>query len=547
VTQDYEGSHPEVPGERREFSEMSAARMDPRPAPPNRGLSFGRHTFEPASGRLWSGKREIRLTPKAAAVLAALLARPGQPVSKAELFATVWKNTVVGDDALTTCIQELRKALADDARKPHFIETRHRRGYRFIARLSHASAEGPGPDPWPRGKPAIAILPFGNLSGDPAQEYFSEGVATDIITALSKHRSLFVIARNSTFAFRGTAIDVRRVGADLGADYVVEGSVVRSGDNVRIWVRLVEAASGRNLWAERYDRRVHDVFEVQDEVTRTIAARIEPEVSSTERLRAERKSPEAFHAWDYFQLGMKHFYGSTTEDNTKAQQLFRRAIELDPALAQAHAWLSYAIVLSMIYFETEPDNARLHEAVILAERSVELDDQDAMNHFACGRALLARQAYADALAEMTSAARLNPSLAVAYCGVGDSLAYEGRTEEAIPYFETAIALSPHDPQRWAYYSYRALAHLFAGEFESAAEWARRATRVPRCHYWPFAHRLSALGHLRELDAMRSARAELMRRMPHFTCDFARRRLFYIKNPDHLARYVEGLRRAGVAP
>jgi TolB-like protein/Tfp pilus assembly protein PilF len=511
----------------------------------DRGVSFGRYSFEPATGRLWSGRHEVRLTPKAASVLGALLARAGQPVSKEELFATVWRGTVVGDDALTTCIQELRKALADDARHPLFIETRHRRGYCFIARMSGPVAAAPGAESPVRGMPTVAVLPFGNASGDPGQEYFAEGVTADIITALSKHRSLLVIARSSSFSFKGGAVDARRVGADLGADYVVEGSLARSGQQLRIWVRLVEAESGRHVWADRYDRRVGDVFEVQDKIARTIAARIEPEVSSTERRRVEHKSPEAFRAWDFFHLGMKHFYDSTAQDNDKAQQLLRHVIELDPTHAQGHAWLSYAIVLSMIYFETQPDDARLNEAVSLARKGVELDDQDALTHFAYGRALLAGKAYVDALAELRSAAELNPSLAIAYCGIGDSLAYEGRTDEAIPYFEKAIALSPYDPQRWAFHSYGALAHLFSGRFDSASDWAQKATRVPHCHYWPFAHRVSALGHLQQVDAMRAARAELMLRKPDFSCDFARQRLFYVKRADQLALYIVGLRGAGV--
>jgi len=545
MPKDYDDGRPEVPGECRDFSGGTVAQKYSKQAPMNRGMSFGRHVFEPATGRLWSGKREVRLTPKAAAVLGALLARAGQPVTKEELFATVWKDAVVGDDALTTCIQELRKALADDARQPHFIETRHRRGYCFIARLSETSSGDPGPDSALRGKPTIAVLPFTNSSGDPGQEYFAEGITADIITALSKHRSLFVIARNSTFSFKGETVDVRRAAVDLGADYVVEGSVARSDQQLRIRVRLIEAVTGRHLWAERYDRHVHDVFEVQDEIARTIAARIEPEVSSTERLRVERKSPEAFRAWDFFHLGMKHFYHSTAEDNDEAQRLFRRVIELDPALAQGHAWLSYAIVLSMIYFDSEPDDARMNEALGLAKKGVELDEQDALTHFAYGRALLAHKAYTDALDELKSAAELNPSLAVAYCGVGDSLAYEGRTDEAIPYFEKAIELSPYDPQRWAFYSYGALAHLFAGKFDRASDWAQKATRVPHCHYWPFAHRVSALGHLQQVGDMRAARAELLQRRPDFSCDFARRRLFYVKNPDQLALYLEGLRRAGI--
>jgi TolB-like protein/Tfp pilus assembly protein PilF len=507
-----------------------------------RGVLFGGYRFDRSTGRLWSGKREVRLTPKATAVLGTLVTRAGDLVTKEELLGSVWKDTAVSDDALISCVQELRKALVDDAKQPRFIETRHRRGYRFIAHVSEASTKQPRVDPQPlsrtptdrstdfnadaagsakieaplseiRGRPTVAVLPFTNASGDADQEYFTEGITADIITALSKHRSLLVIARTSSFAFKGRAIDARRAGLDLGADYVVDGSVAKSGQRLRIRARLIEADVGRQLWAERYDRHLEDVFEVQDEITAAIAARIEPEVGNVERLRAERKSPEAFRAWDFFHLGMKHFYKSTVEDNEEAQRLLRRAIELDPTLAQAHAWLSYAIVLSMIYFDADPDDQQLNAAVMLAKKGVDLDEQDAVTHFAYGRALLARKAYDGALAELESAAELNPTLAIAYCGLGDSLAYEGRTEEAIPYFEKAISLSPFDPHRWAFYSYRALAHLFAGQFGPARDWAQRATRVPNCHYWPFAHSVSALGHLQEVDANHAANAEQLQRKP----------------------------------
>ena len=396
-----------------------------------------------------------------------------------------------------------------------------------------------------RGKPTVAVLPFTNMSGDPEQEYLSDGITDDIITALSRHRSLFVIARNSTFVFKGRGTDVRRVGADLGADYVVEGGIRKIGQRIRISAQLIESEGGRHLWVERYDRDLDQIFAVQDEITATIAAQIEPEVGTAERQRVERKAPQALDAWDFFHLGQKHLYRSTLADNAEAQRLLRRAIELDPGLAQAHAFLSYAIVLSMIYFESEPDEKRLDEAVAIARTAVELDDKDGLIRFIYGRGLLAQRAYADALAELEAAIDLNPSLAVSYCGLADSLAYEGRYREAIPVFEKAIKLSPYDPQRWAFYSYRALAHLFAREFDQALEWAQKATRIPNCHYWPFAHRVAALGFLPQRDGLEVARAELLQRKPEFSCGFARQRLFYIKDPAQLDLYAEGLHRAGI--
>jgi TolB-like protein/DNA-binding winged helix-turn-helix (wHTH) protein len=530
-------------------------------------VKFGHHRFDPRSGRLWSGKREVRLTPKAAAVLAVLVERAGQPITRREVSASVWGDTVVSDDALTSCIQELRKALDDDARHPRFIETRHRRGYRFVARLqepesgeaaarnrSDGRGREPAPAPLDAGgaaaddrerEPTVAVLPFDNLSGDPGQEYFSDGITEDLITALAKYRSLLVVGRGSTFAFRGRGEDVRRVGAELGADYVVEGSVGRAGGRVRVRARLVETEGGRHLWAEQYDRDIERIFEVQDEITATVAARIEPEVGTAERLRAERKPPQDLRAWDFFHLGTKQFYQSSVEANREAQRLFRHAIELDPTLAGAHAWLAYSAIVSMVYFDAEPDEERLGEAAGIARRGVELDERDAFTHFVHGRALLTRKDYPNALAEAESAVELNPLMAIAHCGLADSLSYEGRFDEAIPHFQRSIDLSPHDPQRWAFQSYRALAHLAAGQLDEALDWSQKAIRVPFCHYWPYAHRVSALGHLGRVEEYEAAIGELRQRAPRFTCGFARRRLFYVKDPAHVELYVEGLRKAGV--
>jgi adenylate cyclase len=395
------------------------------------------------------------------------------------------------------------------------------------------------------GRPSVAVLPFSNLNGDLEQDYFSDGITEDIITALSKYRSLVVIARNSSFAFKGASGDIRQVGLTFGSDYVVGGSVRKIGQRVRITTQLVETEGGRQLWAERYDRDLQDLFALQDEITTTIAARIEPEIGAAERLRVERKVVPALHAWDMFRIGTKHFYKSTAADNLEAQRLFRRAIELDPNLADAYGYLSYSIVLSMIYFEAEPNKERLHDAVAIAKKGVELDEQDGLIRFMYGRALLATNAYADALAELKTAVELNPCLALGYCGLGDTLAYEGRVSEAIPYFQRAIDLSPYDPLRWAFYSYGALAYIFGREFELASEWAQRATRVPNAHYWAFAHRVSALGHLQRPDDLRTVVPELLQREQDFSRSFARKRLFYVKNSDQLELYLDGLRKAGI--
>ncbi|MPZ37183.1 MAG: tetratricopeptide repeat protein [Rhizobiales bacterium] len=541
-------------------------------------LAFGDYVLDSGRRELKRNSEQIALEPQVFDLLLFLVQNRDRVVTKDDLIAAVWNGRIVSDSTLTTRINAARKAVGDSGGRQILIKTYARKGIRFVGDVRSdtpgaGSAEPPEqvqempPALLPQGqaessvgtasarvtsraaldwggKPTVAVLPFNNMSGDQEQEYFSDGITEDIITALSKYRSLVVIARNSSFAFKGAA-DVRQVGLSLGAEYLVKGSVRKIGQRLRITVQLVETEEGHHLWADRYDRDLQDLFKLQDEITTTIAARIEPEVGAAERLRVDRKAVPELHAWDFFRLGTKHFYKSTAADNLEAQRLFRRAIELDRSLAEAYGFLSYAIVLSMVYFDAEPNEERLNEAVVIGKRGVEHDDQDGLIRFMYGRALLAQKAYGDALAELETAIDLNPCLAVSYCGLGDSLTYEGRISEAIPYFQKAIDLSPYDPLRWAFYSYRALAHIFAQEFDLAADWAQRATRVPNAHYWAFSHRVSALGHLEYAEDLRVAIGELLQRKPDFTCRFARKRLFYVKNPEQLELYIEGLRRAGI--
>ena len=515
----------------------------------------------------------MHVEPQVFDLLLYLVRNRDRVISKDEMLEAVWGGRTVSESTLSTRINATRRAIGDSGEQQVLIRTVPRRGLRFVADVREepdqpkpgpsvanvssdqqavsaeavaksSARDGVGPSEF-RGKPTVAVLPFDNMSGDPEQDYFSDGISEDIITILSKHRSLLVIARNSAFAFKGRGSDVRYIGRELGADYVVEGGVRKLGHQLRITVHLIETQGGRLVWAEQYDRTLEQMLQVQDQITTNIAARIEPGIDTAERLRTERIPPQSLQAWDLFRLGTKHFYKSTSEDNLEAQRFFRRAIALDPDLAQGYGFLSYAMLLQMLYFDAEPSEEQLKEALTIAKKGVALDDQDALVRFTYGRALLAQRDYGAALAELEEALKLNPALPVVYCGLADSLAYEGRFAEAMPHFEKAISLSPHDPQRWAFYSYGALAHLFAGEFAQAEQWARKAIRIPNCHYWPFAHRVAALGHLDRKEDLRHALDELVQRKLRFTSSFARERLFYVRNPAHLDIYVEGLRRAGL--
>lgn len=529
-------------------------------------LAFGEYVLDKERRELGRSGAQIAIEPQVFDLLLYLVQNRDRVVSKDDLLASVWCGRIVSEFALASRVAGARQAIGDSGERQQFIRTYARKGFRFVGDVSVVDELTPAhiiffpdlqvnqtggqharhdrPPAW-GGRPCVAVLPFNNLSGDAGQEYFSDGFTEDIITSLSKYRSLAVIARNSTFAYREASTDVRQIGLALGADYLVEGSLRKFGQRVRVTAQLAETESGQEIWADRYDRDVSDLFRMQDEIIERLAARIEPEINAAERRRVERKAVPALHAWDFFRLGTKHFHAATAADNLEAQRLFRRAIELDPSLAAAHGYLCYALVLGMVYFDVESSEAHLSEAVAIGRRGVELDEQDALVRFMHGRALLACKAYGDAIAELKLAVDLNPCMAVSYCGLGDSLTYEGRFSEAIACFERAIDLSPFDPMRWAFYSYRALAHLLAGQFEEALEWSHRATRIPNAHFTAFAHQVSALGHLGRDGVLPTAIGELLRRRPDYTCNLARKGLFYVKQPQQIETYIEGLRKAGI--
>ena len=253
------------------------------------------------------------------------------------------------------------------------------------APTAETAPEAPAAPLAPPERPAIAVLPFDNLSGDPEQDYFADGIVEDIITALSKFRWFPVVARNSTFTYKGRAVDVTEVGRELGARYVVEGSVRKGGDQVRIAVQLIDAQSGNHIWAEHYDRPLDAIFAVQDEITETIVAAIEPELGSTERERAKLKPPDRLDAWDCYHRGLWHFYQFTKESNAEAQQLMRRALDMDADFGLAYAGLADALYMSVVHGNAEAPEQSTSDAFEAAQQAVALEDKHAGAHFSLGR------------------------------------------------------------------------------------------------------------------------------------------------------------------
>ena len=536
----------------REPANEQAAVVTPQAA--SALIRFADFELDTARFELRKAGKHVPLEPQAFDLLVLLARNRHRTVTKEEIFTAIWSGRVVSDAALSSQIKAVRRALGDDGVSQQIISTVHGRGFRFLAAVQASPAteaaadaqEASGTPTAAARRPSVAVLPLSNLNKDPDEDYFADGITEDITTALSRYRWLMVVARNPAFAFRNSTDSIRTIGEKLNADYLVTGSVRKAGTRFRITVQLVDSHTELSVWSERFDRNVTDIFEFQDDVSERVAARIEAELGLSEQRKAERRPRKNLGAWDYYQLGVAEFYKFTADSNLKCQELMRRSIEIDPEFAGAHSRLAYAIVLSMVYFDATTDETLMNDALAAARRAIELDDQDANSYFTIGRVHLARCEYDLAIEALNNAVKLNPCSAVSYCGLGDSLAYEGRLDEAIQQFELAIELSPHDPFRWAFYSYRSLAHLFRGEFEAAASWARKAVQTPNAQYWARAHLVAALGHLGDSRQAASAMQDLLRTKPGFSVDFARKRLFYIKRSEQLETYLDGLRKAGMA-
>ncbi|MEH6580986.1 MAG: tetratricopeptide repeat protein [Halioglobus sp.] len=496
----------------------------------------------------------LHCEPQVIELLVLLVENHERMVSKEEINQAIWHGRIVSEAALSSRIKMLRQLVGDDGRTQRFVRTVHKRGFRFVAEVTphqsseitdHDGAARPDSNEKLARNPAVVVLPFSNLSSEPGHEYLADGISTDIIAHLAKHRWLDVVARNTAFGFKDRGVDICDIGAELKVDYVVEGSVQRVADRVRITVNLINANSAHSVWTERYDRQIQDIFALQDEITEMMVARLEPEIGYAERNRIMRSRPANLQAWDCFHMGVYHFYQFTGQDNKEAQRLLHQSTQMDERFGDAYAWWAYAVVLGMVYWDTSPTQALLDDALAACDKALSLDRQNATFYALRARVLLARGEYDLAIADNNIAIGLNPTLAVAHCALGDSLAYEGRYEESIQCFEKSIALSPNDPQLWAFYTYGALALLFKRDFEESLRWTDRARSIPNYQYWTNAHRIVALAYLGRIDEAKQVAQRLQKERPNFSLDFVREKLFYLKRPEQIDLYLQGLSKAGV--
>jgi TolB-like protein/regulator of sirC expression with transglutaminase-like and TPR domain len=409
-------------------------------------VKFGGCRFDLATGQLWSGEEEVRLTPKASAVLKVLVTHAGQPVSKEQLFATVWSDAVVSDDALASCIQELRRALADDAKQPRFIETRHRRGYRFAAAIDDIAGTI-APDKPQAAAPdtsTIAVLPFADMSPGRDQDYFCEGLAEELINALTHVEGLRVASRMASFQFKGPGADIRAVGLQLGVGTLLEGSVRKADDRLRVTVQLIEVATGYHRWSQRFDRTLDDVFAIQDEIAESVAASLRGDVLSPREREALLRPHTGTAAYEHYLRGRQHLPRLTQHNLKMSAEMFERAIELDATYSPA--WAGLATVHATLYEwygAKEEDLVRAEQA---SQRALDLAPDLAEAHVARGCALALSRRYVEAAREFEDAIGLNPHFFDAYYYFARSSFASGDIQRSADLFRKAADVRQEDFQ-----------------------------------------------------------------------------------------------------
>src|SRR5262245_29619373 len=518
---------------------------------------IGPFRLDAETDTLFRGGEPVSLGHRAVVLLRVLVEQRGIPVSKDALMEAAWTGLTVEESNLAVQIEALRRVFGKEPGGENWIETLPRRGYRFVGpanvrdqvALTVASrvTNFPGSsNPMLPDRPSIAVLPFQNISADPEQEYFADGMADEIITALSRFPSLFVIARNSSFTYKGRAVDVKQVARELGVSYVLEGSVRRAGNRVRFTGQLIDATTGGNIWADRFDGALEDVFDLQDQVTARAVGAIEPRLQRAEIERAGRKPTESLDAYDYFLRGMASFHLFTRDSLLEAARLFVRATELDPGYASPYGMASWSGALRNSYGWMVDRESEIADAVRLARRAVAVgkDDPTALWSGGLSLAYLGKEVEAGA-AYIDRALVLNPNSAQSWTASGWVRIYLGESASAIEHFERAMRLSPFDPLTYLASTGMAFTHAFAGRYDEAISWATKALHEQP--NWATALRLAAIANAlseRMVEA-RAAMARLREVDPALRLGNVDRVAPPVRRTEDRVRFIENLRKAGL--
>jgi len=513
--------------------------------------TFGPFRLDVTAEILFRETEPVALGHRAVALLRVLVEQAGKPVSKDALIQAAWPGLAVEDSNLTVQIAALRRVLGEAPGGERWIETLPRRGYRFIgpavaARTGRAEPVVATKEPLtPPDIPSIAVLPFQNLSGDPEQEYFADGIVEEIITALSRFRHLFVIARNSTFSYKGRAVDVKEVGRALGVRYLLEGSVRKAPNQVRIAGQLIEASTSRQLWADRFDGAPENIFELQDQVTANVVGAIAPMVEQAEIERARLKPTENLDAYDLFLRGMAKAHQQTKAANQEALQLFYKAIELDVGFGSAYGMAAYCFLVRRVYLWMSDYAGERAETARLARRAAETGWDDALALARAGHALATGVGDLDRATAMIDRARnLNPNLAVAWYASAWLRNLLGEPETAIEHMAYAMRLSPRDPETCRMQAGMAFGLFLLSRYDEALGWAQTASLQQQGYPTPIEVAAASAALAGRLDTARIWIARLREIDPGYhISDF--KNLRPLRRAEDLARYEDGLRKAGL--
>jgi TolB-like protein len=519
---------------------------------------FSDYILDTSRRELRCGEQSIEVEPQVLDLLIYLMQNHDRVVSKDDLIASVWGGRIVSDTTLTSRIYAARRAIGDSGRNQSLIRTIARKGLRFIGDVCMLADDATTPavnspateasrlpqaaPPLPD-RPAIAVLPFNNMSDDPEQDYFSDGISEDIITALSKLRWFFVIARNSSFLYKGKAVNVKQIGEELGVGYILEGSVRKSGGRVRITAQLNDVANGRHIWAERYDRDVADVFAVQDEITESIVAAIEPQLYAAENIRIRSKPPSNLDAWDMVMQGLSYYWRVTRQDHAIAQDLLKKAIAIEPHYGQALGALaaSYTFGAHMGWVELETIAPEAERTALAAIRA---DSEDAWAHYALGAFYLITRRFDDSLAEFELALRLNPNFSLAQGYYGLVLSSVGRWQEGADAARRALRLSPRDPFSSIFSGVVAYAEFVGRNYDEAVRLAREGLRQRTEFVGGYRILTAAAAMAGDMDLARSTLQELRRVQPNISLAWVESQMI-VKDEAERAHYLEAFRRAGL--
>jgi TolB-like protein len=480
---------------------------------------FGPFRLDADAHILFRGAEVVPLGQRAVALLRLFLERAGAPISKVALIEAAWPGLAIEDSNLTVQIAALRRVFAEGAGGAEWIETLPRRGYRYVGPVA-ATADSPAeakqrspalalPD-----KPSVAALPFANLSGDPGQDYFADGMVEDIIAGLSRIKWLFVAARNSGRPYAGKALDLKRVGRELGVRYLLRGSLRKDSNRVRISAQVIEAETGGHVWAERYDRPLEDIFALQDEIALSVVGAIEPSLRNAEVERVKRKRPDSLDAYDLVLRAQPDVYSGMPEGARKALTLLESALAREPAYALAHAFA--AMCHHNLFLRAGLREENRAGSIRHARSAIACGQDDALALTFAGFSIgMDGHDHAAAFAAFGAALAVSPSSALTYILGAVILGWAGRAEQAIAWSERALRLSPFDP--WAFAAYHALmlGHFHQGHYEEAASAAYKAIQSNPGHSISQMLLAAALAELGRLEDSRAAAARVLELQPAF--------------------------------